>query len=61
MINIYQGIARAILQWNSQKGFREMSSQLFITLYTLSSYPFTHKQLGDEVSRALFVNFRDLQ
>ena len=45
------------------KRVREMSSQLFITQYTLSSYPFAHKQLGDDVSRALFVNFpvSDLQ
>ena len=33
------------LQGNSQKGFGEMSSQLFVTLFTLSIYQSAHKQL----------------
>ena len=34
-----------ILRGNSQKRVREMSSQMFVTLYTLSIYPSAHKQL----------------
>ena len=53
LVTFYRIVFKREIDTSSPKRFG--SSQLFVTLYTLSIYPFAHKQLRKH-SRILFVN-----